>query len=281
MLLTVVCRTIFLPLSAVLAVLATVSWVQAAGAPARATVQPPQPRVHIEEMTWVEVRDAIAAGKTTAIIYFGSTEQSGPHMVLGRHTIVARYVAGEAARRLGNALVYPVLPVAPTGPFSTAGGHLAYPGSVSLYDDTYAHLASDIARSAWIAGFRLVVVMGDHGGGQYTLKRAIEALDLEARKHGAAVRYVPDVYFKARELANADLLRLKLPVGTHADIVDTSELMYLDTAGTLVRRNRLELGNIRNGVEGDPRRATADLGRRFLEYKISVAVDRILAVAQE
>ncbi len=274
-------KVVFLPLCGILALCVFVSGLQAAGTPAKAPVQPPQARVHTEEMTWVEVRDAIAAGKTTAIIYFGSTEQSGPHMVLGRHTIIARYLAGEVARRLGNALVYPVLPVAPTGPFSTSGGHLAFPGTVSLYDETYARLASDVARSALIAGFRLVVVMGDHGGGQYTLKRATEALDLEARTHGAKVRYVPDVYFKARELARAELLRLKLPVGTHADIVDTSELMYLDTAGTLVRRNRMELGNERNGVEGDPRRATAELGRRFLEYKVSIAVDRILAAAQE
>ncbi len=194
-------KAIVLPLFGILALSVSVSGVQAASTPAKAPAQPPQARVHTEEMTWVEVRDAIAAGKSTAIIYFGSTEQSGPHMVLGRHTIVARYVAGEVARRLGNALVYPVLPVAPTGPFSTAGGHLAFPGTVSLYDETYARLASDVARSALSAGFRLVVVMGDHGGGQYTLKRATEALDLEARMRGAKVRYVPDVYFKARELA--------------------------------------------------------------------------------
>src|ERR1044071_8633447 len=71
--------------------------------------------VYIEDLTWTEVRAAIQAGKTTAIIYTGSTEQNGPHMALGKHNFVAHYVAGQIAEKLGNALVYPTLPFAPTG----------------------------------------------------------------------------------------------------------------------------------------------------------------------
>jgi len=36
----------------------------------------------IEDMTWTEVRDAIAAGNPTAIYYAASTEQNGPGMAL-------------------------------------------------------------------------------------------------------------------------------------------------------------------------------------------------------
>jgi creatinine amidohydrolase len=73
----------------------------------------------IEDMTWTEVRDAIAAGKTTAIYYAGSTEQSGPGFALGKHVIVARYLAPKIAAQLGNALVYPTMPFAPTGDWAT------------------------------------------------------------------------------------------------------------------------------------------------------------------
>src|SRR5215469_5550106 len=71
--------------------------------------------VYIEDLTWPEVKAAIAAGKTTAIVYAGSTEQNGPHMALGKHNFIAHYAAGEIAKKLGNALVYPTMPFAPTG----------------------------------------------------------------------------------------------------------------------------------------------------------------------
>jgi len=69
--------------------------------------------VHVEDLTWTEIRDAQAAGRTSAIIYAGGTEQNGPHMALVKHNVIARHVAEQIALRLGNALVYPVLPFSP------------------------------------------------------------------------------------------------------------------------------------------------------------------------
>src|SRR5687768_18136477 len=59
-----------------------------------------QNSVYIEELTWMEVRDAIKAGKTTVILPTGGTEQSGPHMVLGKENFAVHYSAGEIAKRL-------------------------------------------------------------------------------------------------------------------------------------------------------------------------------------
>ena len=77
-----------------------------------------QQQVDTELMTYPEIAAAMRAGKTTVLIYNGGTEQRGPHAVLGGHTLIARRASVEIARRLGNALVAPVLP------FSIAGGHL-------------------------------------------------------------------------------------------------------------------------------------------------------------
>src|SRR5262245_25948756 len=88
--------------------------------------------VYIEDLTWPEVRDSIAAGKTTAIIYTGSTEQNGPHLALGKHNFIAHYVAGRIAEELKDALVFPTLPFAPAGDPIARTGHMAFPGSVSL-----------------------------------------------------------------------------------------------------------------------------------------------------
>jgi len=53
--------------------------------------------VWIDDHTWPEVRDAIAAGKRTAIIYVGSSEQNGPHMVIGKHNFIAHALAQRIA----------------------------------------------------------------------------------------------------------------------------------------------------------------------------------------
>ena len=84
--------------------------------PLRQAPSLPQPgSVFLEELTWMEVRDAIAGGKTTVIIPTGGTEQNGPHIVLGKHNYLVKYKAGEIASRLGNALVAPVVAYVPEG----------------------------------------------------------------------------------------------------------------------------------------------------------------------
>ena len=68
----------------------------------------PQPgSVFLEELTWIEARDAIAGGKTTVIIPRAVPSRNGPHMVLGKHNFLVKHKAGEIAKNLGNALVAP------------------------------------------------------------------------------------------------------------------------------------------------------------------------------
>ena len=70
--------------------------------PALAVAQ--SPSVFVADLTWTEVRDAIAAGKTTALYYAGSTEQNGPGVALGKHTFVAHYVAQRILKKVAEAL---------------------------------------------------------------------------------------------------------------------------------------------------------------------------------
>ncbi|MCV6606251.1 MAG: creatininase family protein, partial [Porticoccaceae bacterium] len=88
--------------------------------------------VFIEEMTWVEVRDAIADGKTTAIIATGGVEQNGPFLATGKHNIILRETTNRIARQLGNALVAPVVPFVPEGNHNPVSGHMRYAGTISL-----------------------------------------------------------------------------------------------------------------------------------------------------
>lgn len=235
--------------------------------------------VYLEELTWPEIRDAMAAGKTSAIIYIGSTEQNGPHMVLGKHNFVAHQTAGRIAERLGDALVYPTLPFAPTGDLARKTGHMRFPGSVSLSASVFSGVVRDVAQSALAAGFKHVFLLGDHGGGQDELRRVAAELDASWGPRGAHVHHVPDLYYKTRDQTQGYLTAHGITPGSHAGAHDTSELMFLDTAGRWIRRDRLAPSDSTRepatGVNGDPSRATAEMGRIFLDNKVNNAVTQI------
>src|SRR5438105_4484347 len=150
-----------------------------------------QQSVYIEDLTWPEVQRAIAAGKTSAIIYTGSTEQNGPHMAIGKHNFIARWVAGSIAIKLGDALVYPVLPFAITGDLSKKTGHMRFPGSVSFDSQTFERAVHDIAVRAAEREFRRIFVMGDHGGGQAELASGAKEDDAHWQPRDARVFVVP------------------------------------------------------------------------------------------
>jgi len=243
--------------------------------------------VFIEDLAWPEVRDAIAAGAGTAIYYAGSTEQNGPHMATGKHNFIARYVAERIARTLGNALVYPIMPFAPTGDAggiaAAPTGHMRFPGSVSLSEETFAAVARDVALSARASGFKHIVLMGDHGGGQKVLDQVAAELDAQWAPRGVRVHYVGDLYFATQKRIGEYLARRGMTAGGHAGIPDTSELMFVDKAGKWIRRGKLGGRGDRDesGVDGDPRSASAALGKVFVEFKIEAAVSRIRQLAGE
>ena len=239
-----------------------------------------QRSVYIEDLTWPEVRQAIASGKTSAIIYTGSTEQNGPHMAIGKHNFIARWVAGAIAIKLGDALVYPTLPFAPTGDAVTRTEHMRFPGSVSLTARTYGEVVHDVALSALDAGFRNVFIMGDHGDGQDVLAAVAKTLDAQWRSRGMRVFYVADLYFKEKQQARAYEASHGLPThDVHAGTDDTSELMALDAQHRWIRTDKLAPSagaeTARTGVDGDPTKASPALGNVFLQFKVDDAVAQI------
>ncbi len=230
----------------------------------------------IEDMTWTEVRDAIASGKTTAIYYAGSIEQNGPGMALGKHLFVAHYTAQRIAEQLGDALVYPIMPFAPTGDPEQKTGHMRFPGSVNVSEQAYGLIAHDVAMSAIAAGFKNVVLLSDHGGGgQEALKRVAADMDSVWKRKGVRIVYIPDLYFKEKEQMRSYLTEHKIPIDQHAGTDDTSEVMFIDSEHRWIRPDKLIDGKGTEGVTGDQTKATPDLGKMFINYKIQDAVEQI------
>jgi len=238
-------------------------------APALCLAQTPN-QVDIELMTYAEIHDAIHKnGKTTVLIYNGGTEQRGPHAVLGGHTLIAHRAGVDIARRLGNALLAPVMP------FSPADGHLNanWPGTVTIPMPVYLSVNEAAVSSMVTNGFRHIVLMGDHGGGQKELETLAAKLDAKWKPKGVRVHFCGAVY-RAYGDFNEWLKKNNLPVGTHAGISDTSVLMYLDGVDW-IRKDKLVAGNSSNGINGDPRPSTAEIGKTLYERKIGAAVDEI------
>lgn len=248
--------------------------------------------VRIEDLTWTEVRDAIAAGKTTAIYYAGSTEQNGPGIVLGKHNFLAHYLSGKIAEQLGNALVYPTMPFAPTGNWgvtapgvmdpATKTGHIRFAGSVNISEETFGAVAHDVALSAIAAGFKNVVLMGDHGGGQAKLGKVAAQMNKEWGPKGIHVYYIPDLYYKEKELMRETMRKHGWPEDLHAGTDDTSEMLYLQTmvngaAGQWVRPGKLVNSREADGtgVDGDQTKGTVEMGKLFTDAKVSLAVSQI------
>ena len=144
--------------------------------------------VFIEELTWTEVRDAIKAGKTTIIFPTGGTEQNGPHMVLGKHNFIVKHAAEQIARRLGNALVAPVLAYVPEGGIDPASGHMQYPGTISLPDDVFSKVTDSAARSFRANVFKYRVLIGDSGGKPQGWRSVVRVSDLPGGRGAARSR---------------------------------------------------------------------------------------------
>jgi creatinine amidohydrolase len=235
--------------------------------------------VFLEELTWTELRDAVHSGKTTIIVPAGGTEQNGPHMALGKHNVRVKALAAKIALALGNALVAPVVAYVPEGPLMSASGHMRFPGTITVPDEVFRKVLESAARSFRLHGFRDIVLLGDHGSTQPDQQAVATRLNREWAATAVRVHAIEE-YYRASDTEFRQLLKARGyrddELGSHAGLTDTSLMLAIDSR--LVRTGRLRPGTgIRDGdgVEGDPTRASAALGRLGEELIVTRAVDAI------
>ena len=261
-------------------------------APAQAAAK--EPLVEFEMMTWQEVKTALDAGKTTALLYTGGTEQRGPQNVNGGHNLMARETVKAIALKLGNAIALPVLAYTPNNASATL------PGTLGLTDEILATVLERISEQAIVSGFKNVILMGDHGGGQPNVYRDVaKKLDDKYAPQGIRIFYCDEVYSKAQGDFNKYLEDKGYPRSGHAAIPDTSEMLYLGGDKGWVRKDLIKtaLGDpvrapgergagrgqpdpnapprVNNGITGDARPSTAALGKMAFDMKVDYAVKQI------
>ena len=232
---------------------------------------PARDSVWIEELTWMEVRDEMAAGKTTAIIAGGSTEQNGPYVPTGKHIYVLRATAESIARTLGNALVAPLIPFEPGGTSTT-------PGTLQVRPETYEALVEDEAESLKANGFRHVVLIGDSGGNQRGLANVATKLAAAWAGSTTTIHFIPE-YYASWEAADAAWGSLGIPKtmdeGIHDDYSVNAIIATVDPNKIRFEERRGAGKASINGQSLLPLETTVANGQKLVEIRTKLAVDAI------
>jgi creatinine amidohydrolase len=232
--------------------------------------------VFLEELTWLEVRDALRAGKSTVIVATGGLEQNGPYLALGKHNYVLRATTEAIARKLGDALVAPIVAFVPEGNIDPPSGHMRFPGTITLTDDTYKRLLTDIAASLRAHRFTNIIFIGDSGGNQNGMKEVASTLNAAWTNGKTRVHFVPEYYDYpgvAKWLESQGIKQVD--EGHHDDFQITTEMMVVDP-NTVRLQERIAAGKASiNGVPIAPAEKAIEWGRKIVDYRAEITVKAI------
>ena len=221
----------------------------------------------IEDMTMNEFAEGLKATRTV-FIPFGAVEEHGGHLPLSTDTIQAYEVGKGAARRIP-------LFVAPPVHYGSCRSTSCHPGTISITTGTLKSLARDIVRSLRSQGLRNFLLLTGHAGGSHRMALQDAGEELIAEFPDIRVAVVTE-YEVARRIGK-DIIETE--GDSHAGEIETSRIMHSHPRlvkgegerefpsfpeGILVRNKR---SYWKNGVWGDPTKASADKGAR-LEHAV-------------
>jgi len=241
-----------------------------AGSPDWNTPQTLEPydSVHLEELTWVEARDAIKGGKKTVIIATSGIEQSGPYAAVGKHTYIVNATAEAIARKLGDCLVAPIITLVPEGNPEATTGRRWYPGTVGVSVDTFKREVTDVALALRASGFERIVLIGDHGSTQTPMKEVADELTARWTDGKTQIKYIAEYYdYPAVSKFAADTLGIKEDdEGLHDNYVITAMMMSVDP-NTVRTKQRIKANRfIINKVNLAPESKTIANGKKCIDF---------------
>jgi creatinine amidohydrolase len=260
---------------------------QQAAAAARRDAEMKAPRpidaldsVWMEQLTWMEVRDAIAGGKTTALVLTGGVESNGPYLATGKHNYILQVMGEAIARKLGNALVAPIVTLEPGRP----DGERVAPGSVFLSQATYRGVLNDMAESLRGMGFTNVILMGDSGGNQKAMQEVVAALNAKYKGAPARFHFIPEYYdyTSVQKLVQASGIPEQIKPGASSGSdgihdeysIDALMALHDPTSIRIEQRKKANRATI-NGVSLLPIEKTLEIGRKIVELRTKLTVDAI------
>jgi len=239
----------------------------------------------LEELTWMEIRDAIRAGNTTALIMTGGVESNGPHLASGKHNYSNKLMGESVARALGGTLIAPLVTLEPGNPSREVSIGATGP---MVSQETYVAWLTDMGDSLRGMGFTEVYFLGDSGGNQRGQAAAADALN--AKYHGTPTRFhhVPEFYnhdqvrkyiqetlgipeqMEYSASSGSDGLHEELSIDAVMSVIDPSSIRY---------EQRVAAGRATiNGVSLEPLDQTQELGRKIIAFRTQLTVEAIQAL---
>jgi creatinine amidohydrolase len=250
--------------------------------------------VLMEEMTWREIEQAVKAGKNTAILVAASIEQHGPHLPTATDTIIGYALAEAVAKKLGHALVAPVIRPA------LSRHHIDFAGTITLQMSTFVKVLKEYCLSLKANGFNRIVLFVSHGGNTDALKAFTPSI---AKKLGPEIQLL--FVYSLKKNMNAMQAQLTQKgitlgkAGVHSGFTETSimlmlrpDLVSMDKAAPGLTDeafyqpeniNKSKISSFihgiksqaENGILGDPTGADADIGKEIFEAKVDDLVAEI------
>jgi creatinine amidohydrolase len=240
--------------------------------------------LELDTLTWPEVRQEIEAGRDTVVVAFGAVEQHGHHLPLGTDAMLGDELSWRLAERLDAFR-------APTVRVGCSRHHLAFPGTMSVSEETFKGVVHDLLAGWAGHGFRRIVLLPTHGGNFGPLTAALEEME---PLDGVKVIGIGDLGLLVQATLGLGA-ELGVPAsegGLHAGQWETS--MMLAVHPELVRMDRavagytgdLETGLPRfmsegvhaltdTGVIGDPANASAEHGHLYIERLLDLAAELV------
>jgi creatinine amidohydrolase len=236
--------------------------------------------VWIEELTWMETRDAIRAGKTTAIVGSGGNEQNGPYAPNGKHNYVLRVTCDAIARTLGNALCAPIVTLEPGNPEREG----LTPGSVFITQATFNAVLADMSTSLKSMGFKDIVMISDSGGNVTGMRDTAAALNAKWKDTPARAHYITEYYEEDKWSFNylktlGILQKPDIQSATRYDIHDDyhyEALVALVDPKLIRPEQRIKAKKFSiNGVEMESVAKVVANGKKLADYRAKITADAI------
>lgn len=229
--------------------------------------------VWIEDMTILEVRDALKAGKTTAMIFAGGMEDNGPYITVSQHDSTVKGMCDVIARKLGNALCAPIVALAPANLERSSS-----PGSVSITADTFKAILTDEATSLKSEGFKNILFMVDHGSDEKPAEETAKVLADKWTGSGTNAYYISEYYNdKALVKFEEDVLGVHEKtdgVHYHDDYPYAVVSMVINPEDVrMPERQKVKLTTV-NGIELNTPKAAED-GKKLMEFRADNTVTAI------
>ena len=175
----------------------------------------------MERINWMEFKEVIPSKINTVILPTGTLE---PHGVInnGADNTAPLAMAKTIAKRT-NAMIAPVLPYGITGSME------AYPGAFQITEAAYRPFIKQILEGLAKNGFKNIIILNGHGGGQTAVLQAVAAeVATEKKVRTLVINWWSFASDETKEVFGED--------GGHAGWNETAFIQAIDP--TLVNKER-------------------------------------------